>query len=315
MTGGTRRMAYAQGIGTLAAGVALGVLATSTYFRLWEGGISKNESALFRFTPDLSTQSIRQLDPNFAVSYDRRTRIPLWTIEHLTRDTITMGNNVDRGKALFREDEQIHPFFRATLQDYRGSGFDRGHMIPSANHRHSQESMNRTFLLSNIAPQVGKGFNRDKWAQLETYVRALVKHYPGGLWILTGPLYLPRLDPIDNKLYVKYQVIGPNQVAVPTHFFKILIAQQKSGQLDIYSYLLPNEPIDKTLSLDEFLVAPELIEQNAGFLIITDKIHKNKIHAINKPWIDFKYDLPVRSQQQQKSLPLPSSSPSTSSAA
>ncbi|CAF1562912.1 unnamed protein product [Adineta ricciae] len=301
----TRRMAHLQGIGTLAAGVALGVLATSTYFRLWEGQIPKDKTALFRYTPDLSTQTIRRLDSNFAVSYDRRTRIPLWTVEHLTRETITPGNNVDRGKALFREDEQIHSFFRATLQDYRGSGFDRGHMIPSANHRHSQESMNQTFLLSNIAPQVGQGFNRDKWAQLETYARALVKHYPGGLWIFTGPLYLPRLDPVDNKLYVKYQVIGPNQIAVPTHFFKIIIAQQSSGLLDIYSYLLPNEPIDKALSLDEFLVAPELIEQNAGFLITTDKIQKDQIRAINKPWIDFKYNLPTHSQRQ-KTLPPPS---------
>ena len=168
-----RRMSYVQGIGSLAAGVALGVLATSTYFRLWDGKTSSIEGTLLRFTPDLSTQTIRSLDRNFAVSYDRRTRIPLWTIEHLTRETITMGKNVDRGNAVFREDSRIHPFFRSTNQDYsgnerycsiwpidsflsnEGSGFDRGHMIPSADHRHSQESMNNTFFLSNIAPQVG----------------------------------------------------------------------------------------------------------------------------------------------------------------
>jgi DNA/RNA endonuclease G (NUC1) len=162
-------MSYAQGIGTLAAGVALGVLATSTYFRLWDGRLSTNEGALLRFSPDLSTQTIRRFDPNFAVCYDRRTRVPLWTIEHLTRETITMGKNVDRGNSRFREDNLIHPFFRSTNQDYSGklnqnsisifrfllgSGFDRGHLIPSADHRHSQESMNNTFFLSNVAPQV-----------------------------------------------------------------------------------------------------------------------------------------------------------------
>jgi DNA/RNA endonuclease G (NUC1) len=113
-------MSYVQGIGTLAAGVALGVLATSTYFRLWDLKVSTNEGALLRFSPDLSTQTIRRLDSNFAVCYDRRTRVPLWTIEHLTRDVITMGNNVDRGKAVFREDKHIHPFFRSTNQDYSG---------------------------------------------------------------------------------------------------------------------------------------------------------------------------------------------------
>ncbi len=114
------RMSYVQGIGTLAAGVALGVLATSTYFRLWDGRTSKNEGALLRFSPDLSTQTIRILNPNFAVSYDHRTRVPLWTIEHLTREIITMGKNVDRGNSIFREDNHIHPFFRSTNQDYSG---------------------------------------------------------------------------------------------------------------------------------------------------------------------------------------------------
>ncbi|CAF1569966.1 unnamed protein product [Adineta steineri] len=302
-------MSYVQGIGTLAAGVALGVLATSTYLNLWDKRIPANEGALLRFSPDLSTQTIRRLDSNFAVSYDRRTRVPLWTIEHLTRETTTPGNNVDRGNSVFREDNYIHPFFRSTNQDYYGSGFDRGHLIPSADHRHSQESMNNTFFLSNIAPQVGKGFNRDKWAHLERYARALVKHYTGGLWILTGPLYLPRLDPVDNKLYVKYQVIGSNQVAVPTHFFKVIIGQRNDGQLDIYSYLMPNEPIDKAIALDEFLVAPEIIEQNAGFLITTDKVHKNQIRAINQPWIDFTLDPPPYSKRQ-KSISAPSSTPS-----
>jgi DNA/RNA endonuclease G (NUC1) len=113
-------MSYAHGIGTLAAGVALGVLATSTYFRLWDGRTSTNDGALLRFSPDLSTQTIRRLDPNFAVCYDQRTRVPLWTIEYLTRETITMGKNVDRGNSIFREDKYIHPYFRSSNQDYSG---------------------------------------------------------------------------------------------------------------------------------------------------------------------------------------------------
>ena len=117
-----------------------------------------------------------------------------------------------------------------------------------------------------------------------------------------------RLDPTDNKLYVKYQVIGPNQVAVPTHFFKVIIGQHDNGELDIYSYLMPNEPIDNSTPLDQFLVAPELIEQNAGFLITTEKVPKDQISRINQPWIDFKLDSP--SSPRRKSLSPPSSAPS-----
>lgn len=50
--------------------------------------------------------------------------------------------------------------FRAKLQDYFRSGYDRGHMVPAADAKFSQDAMDETFLLSNIAPQVGVGFNR-----------------------------------------------------------------------------------------------------------------------------------------------------------
>lgn len=58
------------------------------------------------------------------------------------------------------EDESIPAMFRAKLQDYFRSGYDRGHMVPAADAKLSQGAMDETFLLSNIAPQVGVGFNR-----------------------------------------------------------------------------------------------------------------------------------------------------------
>ena len=48
-------------------------------------------------------------------------------------------------------------------------------MAAAGNHMTDQRFMDDTFLLSNMAPQVGKGFNRDKWEHLERYVRKLVK--------------------------------------------------------------------------------------------------------------------------------------------
>ena len=48
----------------------------------------------------------------------------------------------------------VHAFHRATNQDFRGSGFDRGHLAAAANHKWSQKAMEDTFYLSNVAPQV-----------------------------------------------------------------------------------------------------------------------------------------------------------------
>ena len=71
------------------------------------------------------------------------------------------GEGVDRSKSQFREDEDIPKEFRAKVLDYVKSGYDRGHMVPAGDAKSSQEAMDETFLLTNVAPQVGNGFNRD----------------------------------------------------------------------------------------------------------------------------------------------------------
>ena len=83
----------------------------------------------------------------------------------------------------------------------------------------------------------------------------------------------------DGKRYVKYQVIGRNNVAVPTHFFKVILIENNSGNFEILSYVLPNLPI-KDVPLKTFLVPVDSVERAAGFLLF-DKIPKNKITSVN----------------------------------
>lgn len=97
----------------------------------------------------------------YITSYNRRDRNPNWVAEHLTAAKLKRGDDVDRQKSTFKEDESIPPQFRAKLNDYFRSGFDRGHMVPAADVKNSQVSMNETFFLTNISPQVGEGFNRN----------------------------------------------------------------------------------------------------------------------------------------------------------
>lgn len=150
------------------------------------------------------------------------------------------------------QDTSIHPYFRSTNLDYKGSGYDRGHMAAAGNHRNHQKDQEETFVLSNMAPQVGVGFNRDSWNRLEKYVRGLTKKYDN-VWVCTGPLYLPRRG--DNgRMYVRYEVIGKNQVAVPTHFFKVLVAEGSGGSFDLEAYIMPNEPIPDAAPLEAFRV-------------------------------------------------------------
>ncbi|RUS20084.1 hypothetical protein BC937DRAFT_86399 [Endogone sp. FLAS-F59071] len=203
----------------------------------------------------------------YVASYNRRDRNPNWVAEHLTNST---GGGGDRGKSQFKEDESIPPQFRARLLDYFKSGFDRGHMAPAADVTGGQEAMDETFYLTNIAPQVGEGFNRDYWAHFESFCRRLTKTFPD-VYILTGPLYLPRQDPVDHKWYVRYQVIGnPPNVAVPTHFYKVILAV-RDGQYSLAAFVLPNARISNDTPLEQFQVPLDAVERAAG-MVFFDKV-------------------------------------------
>lgn len=95
---------------------------------------------------------------SYVLSYDRRNRVPNWVFEWLTPSHIQYNENVSRTKSEFFEDNSIHHFFRSTNSDYRRSGYDRGHLAASGNHRSVQEFLDDTFVLSNITPQVSVSF-------------------------------------------------------------------------------------------------------------------------------------------------------------
>ncbi|XP_026750472.1 endonuclease G, mitochondrial [Galleria mellonella] len=215
---------------------------------------------------------------DYVLSYDQRNRVPHWVFEHLTKAHVTKNNEVDRSKCEFMPDESIHPFFRSQNSDYKRSGFDRGHMAAAGNHRICQKHVDQTFYLSNMAPQVGEGFNRHAWNRLEKHVRKLTRVYDN-VYCCTGPLYLPRKES-DGKSYVKYQVIGANTVAVPTHFYKVVVAEAATGQLHMESYVMPNQKIPDETPITSFMVSPEVIERAAGLLFF-NKLDRSKLTSIN----------------------------------
>lgn len=204
-------------------------------------------------------------------SYDRRTRNPHWVVEHITPASLALRDG-DRKHSNFVEDDGVPAKFRAGLKDYYRSGYDRGHQVPAADAKWSQRAMDETFYLSNMCPQVGEGFNRDYWAHFEDFCRRLTVRYPS-VRIVTGPLYLPRKDPVDNKWYVKYEMIGsPPSVAVPTHFYKVIFAEDgkgPGGNVAIGAFVLPNAPIANDKPITDFEVPVEAVERASGLEFAT----------------------------------------------
>ena len=135
------------------------------------------------------TEDLLRVRDGFVASYDARTRNPRWVLEVL--NTSTMSGPGTRKRSNFVEDATLDERFRAKLADFRGSGYDRGHLAAAAGHKNSQRAMDETFELCNISPQVGDGFNRDYWARLERFTRDVALRTKLDVLVATGPLFLP----------------------------------------------------------------------------------------------------------------------------
>ncbi|MBA2368250.1 MAG: DNA/RNA non-specific endonuclease [Candidatus Protochlamydia sp.] len=219
---------------------------------------SHGQEALFPCMP-ISCFHINRT--GYSLAYDARNRNPAWVYEHLTAESIQ--GNAKRAQD-FKEDPNIPNNLRATSTDCKGQGFDRGHMAPAGDHRSTSEAMNDTFYMTNICPQSPQ-LNRGYWSKLEKHVRDLTKQY-ANVYVVTGPLYLPHKE-VDGKRYVKYQVIGKNDVAVPTHFFKVLTLDSGVGDAHTFAYILPNEAIPPKTPLENFETTIEKIEHLAGLIL------------------------------------------------
>lgn len=242
--------------------------------------------------------------PAHLSAYNRQTRNPHWVAEHFTPQSLSL-NNGNRRHSVFYEDPTVPPQFRAKLADYARSGYDRGHQVPAADAKWSQEAMDSTFVLSNMCPQVGEGFNRDYWAHFEEFCRELVKRYPS-VRVVTGPLYLPRQDPVSGKWKVSYEVIGnPPNVAVPTHFYKVIYGEEAFdspiGRVALGAFVLPNAEIPNGKSLQDFEVPVEAVERASGLTFI-DKLPRERRKRLCQ---DVRCEILIRefprSQQQQVS--------------
>jgi len=144
----------------------------------------------------------------YVVSYNKETLIPNWVAWRLTAERAT-GQLKRRGNP-FHEDTDV-PSPRANNNDYRGSGWSRGHMYPAGDSKWNNDAMYESFLLSNICPQ-NRNLNSGVWNQIEITCRRWAEKY-GDIYIVTGPVFL-------NK---EHEAIGENEVIVPEAFFKVVV--------------------------------------------------------------------------------------------
>ncbi|XP_071392903.1 nuclease EXOG, mitochondrial-like isoform X2 [Centroberyx affinis] len=210
---------------------------------------------------------------NHALSYDQARKTPRWVAEHLTNHKLR--GKANRKHCKFRADPAIPACFSAGNEDYLGSGWSRGHMAPAGDNKQSEQSMAETFYLSNIIPQNYEN-NAGFWNRLEMYCRELTQRFQD-VWVVSGPLVLPREEEEDGRKMVSYQVIGKDAVAVPTHLFKAVLVQNSTDVnndndndqsaapvLALGAFVVPNRPIGFERPLTDFQVSLPELERASG---------------------------------------------------
>lgn len=145
---------------------------------------------------------------SFAILHSGDTRTPVFVAQRLNRRMLEQGEGIKRTDRFFA-DARLPGRERAELSDYKGSGYSRGHMAPAGD-MPNMTAMAQSFTLANMVPQDQK-HNAGAWARIEADTRAYAMRAKGDVYVITGPVFERGA-----------QRIGPNQVAVPSHLFKLV---------------------------------------------------------------------------------------------
>lgn len=137
------------------------------------------------------------------------------------------SNGTAERKDKFVVDPNVPEEFSANNKDYKGTGYDRGHLLPSANMTFSQKANDETFYYSNISPQV-PDFNRGIWKSLEELERDWAKKYEV-IYVVTGGVLKDNLGKIGKG------------ISIPDFFYKAILRYEKAGDIQAIGFCLPNK--------------------------------------------------------------------------
>lgn len=168
----------------------------------------------------------------YTVSYNKTNKIPNWVAWKLTPARFV--ENYSRKGEKFLPDPTLPADEAVTTDDYKGSGWDRGHMCPANDNRWDWKAMMECFYMTNMCPQ-HNNLNRGDWKELEDACHDwAVKE--GAVYIVCGPI-------LYNKQHEK---IGYHNVVVPEAFFKVVLCLGKHPKAIgfIYKNNRGNNPLD-----------------------------------------------------------------------
>ena len=218
---------------------------------------------------------------HYVLSYMEEHEQAEWVFYELTKDEALGGYERTNN---FRSDGAVATG-SAGLNDYKGSGYDRGHLAPAADMAFSSTAMSESFYLSNMSPQ-NPSFNRGIWRQLEALVRAWAQE-DGDLYVVTGAVLEEGLS-----------TIGYSGVSIPRYYYKVILDKDADGIRSV-AFVLPNQKGSRELR--DYSVSIDSVEVLTGidfFASFSDALEAQFETATTGTW---NYSLKPVSRSYQKS--------------
>lgn len=207
-----------KGFQRAAVGLLIG-LASSTVFAQFDQCLDQFPG---RVVPQVQEQGRDLCFDSFAVLYSPKDKKPIYTVEKLNRERLLDSRDEQRTNR-FYEEARLRSAERATLSDYKGSGWDRGHNAPAGD-MPNQNAMAQSFSLANMMPQAPEN-NRGTWAKdVERSTRQFAMRAKGNVYVFTGSVG-------------SQGAIGQGRVTVPAYLWKLVY--DEAGQR-AWAYWVPN---------------------------------------------------------------------------
>ncbi len=209
-----------------------------------------------RSTPDQNGQLLFQ--NGYMLSHDPDLRTTVWVSYRLDGDDIANAQGQERVNC-FRRDPRLDSDDAATPADYDEPIFDQGHMANDADLKDLLLEQVNTYVMSNMSPQHCR-FNRGIWLSLEHLTRIWADNEQYGALLVTSGAIFDRddmigRDPDDAAIRMRSRS-NRERVAVPSHYYKVIMRQEESGWKSI-AFLLPHSNEDHGVSWDD--VRPDVI--------------------------------------------------------
>lgn len=198
--------------------------------------------------PYFANNAIRLCRPNeaYLTVYNIACKIPFYSAERLTADNVFTGN-ASRSDD-FQEDAAVPVEFRSRLQDYKKSGYDRGHMAPAADFQYDATAMSNSFLLSNMVPQQHNA-NAGVWSQIELFARKQARKRRE-VYVMSGPLFSsPDVRTIGNN------------VCIPDATFKVVYDRNTNESI---AFIVPNSTNASDKSPRDYVVSVGQLSKLTG---------------------------------------------------